>query len=129
MVKASWEDLLARTPEPHVLVAVLPGSPETESIFNAQPAQRLMVRLIRQLRTHGEFAVTVSRQTGRREILCAFVDSSDAALVAKAANASMSGRARYSFVLDDQAEQNLLKIAGPPEAHRPRSLPSDRWHR
>jgi hypothetical protein len=127
MVKAPWDDLLTRIPEPHVLVAVLPDSSETETIFNAQSAQRLMVRLIRKLRTHGEFAVTVSRQTGQREILCAFGDSSDAAMVAKAASASISGRARYSFVLDGSAERKLLKIAGPPEPHRPRATPRDRW--
>ena len=43
----------------------------------------------------------VSRQSGQREILCAFGDGSDAALVAKAAGASMSDRARYSFMLDE----------------------------
>ena len=80
-LKATWNDLLARFPEPHVLVAVLPNSSEKESIFNAQSAQRLMVRLIRKLPTHGEFAVTISRQSGQREILCAFADSSDAALL------------------------------------------------
>ena len=69
----------------------------------------------------------VSRQSGQREILCAFGDSSDAALIAKAANASKSDRARYSFVLDESAERNLLKIAGPPEPHRPRATASDRW--
>ena len=127
MVKATWNDLLARFPEPHVLVAVLPGSSEKESIVNAQSAQRLLVRLIRKLPTHGEFAVMVSRQSGQCEILCAFGDSSDAALVAKAASASKSDRARYSFVLDGSVERNLLKIAGPPEPHRPRATSYDRW--
>ena len=86
-----------------------------------------MVRLIRNLPTHGEFAVMVSRQSGQREILCAFGDNSDAALVAKAASASRSDRARYSFVLDKLAEQKLFKIAGPPEPHRPRATAYDRW--
>ena len=125
-MKASWNDLMARFPEPHVLVAVLPGSSEKESIVNAQSAQRLLVRLIRKLPTHGEFAVTVSRQSEQREILCAFGDGSDAALVAKAANASKSDRLRYSFMLDGSAELKILKIAGPPEKHRPRAT-SDRW--
>jgi hypothetical protein len=127
MLKATWNGLLARFPEPHVLVAVLPDSSEAESIFNAQSAQRLMVRLIRNLPTRGEFAVMVSRQSGQREILCAFGDSSDAALVAKAARASRSDRARYSFVLNESAEQKLLKIAGPPEPHRPRATAYDHW--
>ena len=126
-MKATWNDLLARFPDPYVLVAVLPDSSEMESIFNAHSAQRLMVRLIRNLPTHGEFAVMVSRQSGQREILCAFGDGSDAALVAKAACASMSDRARYSFVLDESAERNLLKIAGPPEPHRPRATSYNRW--
>ena len=127
MLKATWNDLLARFPEPHVLVAVLPGSSEKESIVNAQSAQRLMVRLIRKLPAHGEFAVMVSRQSGQREILCAFGYGSDAALVAKAAGASMSDRVRYSFMLDSSAERKLLKIAGPPEPHRPRATAYDRW--
>jgi hypothetical protein len=127
MLKATWNDLLARFPEPHVLVAVLPDSSEAESIFNAQSAQRLMVRLIRNLPIHGEFAVMVSRQSGQCEILCAFGNGSDVALVANAAGAAMSDRARYSFVLDESAERNLLKIAGPPEPHRPRATAYDRW--
>jgi hypothetical protein len=127
MVKATWNDLLARFPEPYLLVAVLPDSSEKESIFNAQSAQRLLVRLIKKLPTHGEFAVMVSRQSGQREILCAFGDSSDGAVVAKAANASKFDRARYSFVLDESAERKLVKIAGPPEPHRPRATASDRW--
>ena len=121
MVKAPWDDLLARIPEPHVLVAVLPNSSEEDSIFDAHSAQRLMVRLIKKLLTHGEFAVTVSRQTGQRQILCAFGDGSDAARVAKAASASKSADARYSFVLDAAAERKLLKIAGPPQQYRPRA--------
>ena len=72
MAKAPWDDLLARIPEPHVLVAVLQDSSQKESIVSAQSAQRLMLRLIKKLRLHGEFAVRVSRQSGQREILCAF---------------------------------------------------------
>ena len=82
-------------------------------------ALRLLVRLIKKLPTHGDFAVTSSRQSGQREILCAFADSSDAALVAKAASASMSDRARYSFVLDEAAEQssqNCWPARTPPAA-------------
>ena len=126
-LKATWNDLLARFPEPHVLVAVLPDSSEHESIFNAQSAQRLLVRLIKKLPTHGDFAVTISRQSGQREILCAFADSSDAAVVARAASALLSHGPRYSFVLDEAAECNLLRIAGPPEPHRARATASDRW--
>jgi hypothetical protein len=127
MTKATWSDLLARFPEPHVLVAVLPDSSETESIFNAQSAQRLMLRLIRKLSTKADFAVTVSRQSGQREILCAFADSSDARWFASIANASVSDCARYSFLLDGSAAQKLLKIAGPPQPHRPRATAYDRW--
>jgi hypothetical protein len=128
MVRATWNDLLARFPEPQFLVAILPDSSEEESIFNAQSAQRLMVRLIRKLPVHGEFAVTVSRQSGQREIMCAFGDSSDVALVAKVTNASVSCGARRSFVLDGSTERKLSEIAGPPEKHRqPRTTPYDRW--
>jgi hypothetical protein len=127
MVKAVWNDLLARFPEPHLLVAVLPDSSEKESIFSAQSAQQLMVRLIRKLSTKADFAVTVSRQSGQREILCAFADGSDARLFASITNASVSDCARYPFLLDGSAERKLLKIAGPPEQFRPRATASDRW--
>jgi hypothetical protein len=126
-MKASWNDFMARFPEPDVLVAVLPSSSEKESIASALSAQRLLVRLIRKLPTNGEFAVRVSRQSGKREIMCAFGDSSDAALAADVTGASMLDGARYSFVLDGSAERKLLKIAGPPEPHRPRVTWSDRW--
>ena len=54
MVKAPWDDLLVRFPEPHVLVAILPDSSEKESIVNAQSALRLLVQLIRKLPTQAE---------------------------------------------------------------------------
>jgi hypothetical protein len=130
MAKVGWNDLLARCPNATLLIAVLPDSSEDERLFNAQSAQRLLLRLIRKLPIHGEFAATISRQNGKREILCAFRDSSDAAVaakIAKAAKAPTSDRARYSFVLDERAEQNLTKIAGPPESRRqPRMTPYDR---
>ena len=72
MTKAPWDDLLARFPEPYLLVAVLPDLSKKESIDNAQSAHRLLVRLIKNLPTQGEFAVMVSRQSGKREIMCAF---------------------------------------------------------
>lgn len=121
MTKTGWTDLLARCPEPHILLAALPDLSEEDSVSSAQSAQRLLVRLIKKLPTLGDFAVTVSRQSGKREILCAFGDSNDAEIVAraiKAAKAPMSARARYSFVLDEEAERSLTKIAGPPEPHR-----------
>ena len=124
-MKATWTDLLARFPEPHLLVAVLPDSSEKESLFSAQSAHRLLVRLIQKLPTQVEFAVTVSRQSGQREIVCAFGDGSDAALVAKVTSAAIASSARHSFVLDGSAERNLLKIAGPPEPHRPRTTSYD----
>ena len=85
------------------------------------------MRLIQKLPTRGEFAVTVSRQSGQREIVCAFGDGSDAALIAKVTKAAIAGKARHSFVLDGLAERKLIKIAGPPEPYRPRATPSDRW--
>jgi hypothetical protein len=128
MAKAAWDDLLARFQQPHLLVAVLPGSTEKDMLFNAHSAQRLLVRLIRKLSTKADFAVTVSRQSGQTEILCAFGDSSDATLFANLTKASVSGCARYSFLLDQSAERRLIKMAGPPEPHRrPRLTSYERW--
>ena len=61
MAKSGWCDLLARFPEPHIVVAALPDLTGEEGVSNAQSAQRLLVRLVRKLPTTGEFAVTVSR--------------------------------------------------------------------
>ena len=131
MAKSGWCDLLARFPEPHIVVAALPDLTGEESVSNAQSAQRLLVRLIRKLPTAGAFAVTVSRQSGKREVLCAFEESDDADIVAKAAKATkapVSARARYSFVLDEKAERRLSAIAGPAEPHRrPRTTPHEGW--
>ena len=109
MVKATWNDLLAHVPEPHFLIAVIPDSSEKETLFSAQSAHRLLVRLIQKLPTQGEFAVTVSRQSGRREIVCAFGDGSDAALVAKVTQAAIAGNAHHSFVLDVRQSEGLSK--------------------
>jgi hypothetical protein len=79
-----------------------------------------VVRLIRRMPTRGDFALSVSRQSGRREIICAFGDKSDAALLAKVTDASVSDNARHSFILDEPAELKLLKLAGSGERYRPR---------
>jgi hypothetical protein len=51
MMKAPWDDLLARFPESHLLVAVFPDLSNKESIDNAQSAYRLLVRRIKKLPT------------------------------------------------------------------------------
>lgn len=129
MAKTDWNELLTRCRTPHLLVAVLPGSSERERLFNAQSAVRLLVRLIRKLPTKDEFAVTVSRQSEQREIVCAFRDGADAAMVANVANASKSGSARYFFVLDETAEEALINVAGQPQINRhSRTTPYERWN-
>jgi len=115
--KVGWDDLVARFPEPYLVVAQLPDSSDEEALSDAQSAQKLMERLIRKLPTQGVFAVKVSRQTGQRQIVCAFGDGSDAASVANITRASISGRTSF-FVLDESAEQELSKIAGPGATHR-----------
>ncbi len=115
--KAGWDDLVAHFPEPYLVVAQLPDSSEEAALVSAQSAQKLMVRLIRKLPTQGVFAVRVSRQSGQRRIVCAFGDSSDAALVANVTKAASSDRTSV-FVLDETAEQELFKIAGPGATHR-----------
>jgi len=128
MAKAGWDDLLARVPEPHLLVAILPDSASEDTLLNAHSAQRLLVRLIRNLPTQGEFAVTVSRRGGQREILCAFGNGADARLFANITNASATAGARYSysFLLDESAERKLFELAGPPRPHR-RVRSDQRW--
>jgi len=118
MSKTGWGDLISRFPEPHIVVAVLPDVAEKATLSNAQSAHRLLVRLIRKVTTKRDFAVTVSRQSGEREVLCAFADGSDARLFANITNASVVGGARYSFLLDESAEEKLAEIAGPPQPYR-----------
>jgi hypothetical protein len=117
MGRTPWNDFLARVTKPYVVTAVLPSASEDAGTLNALPEQRLLLRLIRKP-ARGDFAVTVSRHSGKREILCAFADSSDAALIAKAAHAHVSPEGICAFILDEPTWRKLMKIAGPPERHR-----------
>ena len=128
MAKAAWNELLASHPKPHIVVAQLPGFSEEERLSSALSAVRLLIRLIRKLPTKGSFAVAISRQSGQREVVCAFGDSSDADLMAKITGASAANDrrgARPVFTLDHAAEQELNKIAGQPPK---RSNPRTTWH-
>ena len=118
MAKALWNDLQTRVRQPYLVAAVLSQSSDSETLLSAHSSQRLLARLIRKLPPKADFALTVSRQTRQREILCAFADASDARLFANITNASVVGSASYSFLLDESTEENLLQIAGPPEPHR-----------
>jgi len=115
--KAGWDDLVAQFPDPYLVVAQIPDSSEDDVLLNAHSARKLMVRLIRKLPTQGMFAVNISRESGQRRIICAFADSSDVALVANVTKASSSDRTSF-FVLDETAERELFKIAGPGATHR-----------
>lgn len=125
MAKTTWGDLLARFPNAPLVIAVLPDSSEGKTLSDAHPAQRLLVRLIRKVSPQADFAVTVSRQNSQREVQCAFEDGSDARLFANITNASVFGRGRYSFALDELAEERLAQIAGPPQPHRKMRTTSD----
>ena len=127
MAKVAWNELLAHHPEPHLVVAQLPGSSEEERLSNAHSAMRLLARLIRKLEIKGSFAVAISRQSGGRKVMCAFGDRSDADLMVKITGASVADEprgARAVFTLDHAAEQDLTKIAGLPPKRRPRTT----WH-
>ena len=133
MPKALWSDLLARSPGPHLLAAVLPDATKEQSLSNGQSAQRLMMRLLNKLRLRGDYAVTISRRNKQREILCAFTDADDVSNVARTIGASEAinregSAGRYTFALDTATELKLVTLAGPPEAHRsPRTTPYQRW--
>jgi hypothetical protein len=128
MSKTTWSELLARFPTPYLVVASLPDEMHT----SAHPAQQLLVRLLKELPTQGDYAVTISRRNGRQEILCGFSASCDATSLARATDASTAGQPDaagvHSFVFDGSAAKKLLTIAGPGEKHRhPGATALDRW--
>ena len=128
MSKTTWSELLARFPTPYLVVASLPDEMQTSS---AHPAQQLLVRLLKNLPTQGDYAVTISRRNGQQEILCGFSASSDATLLARTTDASAASypdaAGVHSFVFDGSTAKKLLTIAGPGEKHRPRGAALDRW--
>ena len=67
MAKGAWNELLARHPEPHLVVAILPDSSDEGRLSNALSAVRLLVRLIRKLPIQGSSAVAISRQSRQRK--------------------------------------------------------------
>jgi hypothetical protein len=123
MPKVSWNDLLARDGDAHVIVAKLPDESDEETLRNGRAPQQLLERLFRKLPMRGEYALAVSRRTGQRAILCAFRDASDAAEAAKATDAHVAVNhqgqpAQYHLLLDGLAEQKISLMAGPPERRR-----------
>ena len=84
MPKLIWHDLIESFPEAHLVVAVLPDRSGEESIENGQATQQLLIRFLKKLPIQGDYAVTILRHDGRREIVCAFRDLADAEQVARA---------------------------------------------
>jgi hypothetical protein len=94
----------------------------------------LVRRLLKKLPLTGRHALTISRAQAGHEILCAFENAVDAEQAARAFNAtSVEPRAgwanQHTFLLDDEAEDRILKVAGPGQsrwARAQRKLTSDR---
>src|SRR5690348_2094008 len=123
MPKVSWSEMLSHGDAAHIVAAILPDEPKEEKVSNALASLQLLERLFRKMPVRGEYALTVSRRTGQRAILCAFRDAADAAEAAKVTDASagviQQGRARqHHFLLDGEAEQKISLIAGPPAKRR-----------
>jgi hypothetical protein len=123
MPKTTWKDLLTRSSDGHLLVASLPDSSNEEKLLSARAAQQLLERLFKKLPMRGDYAVTVSRSYGQREIVCAFGSAADAREAVRATEASSAAprqgwASQAHFLLDETAEARITKIAGPPTTRR-----------
>jgi hypothetical protein len=121
MPKVSWSDFLACCREPYLLVVSCPSAAQEQTLHNARAAQQLLERLLGKLALGGDYSVTVSRQDGPRQIVCAFREAGDAnraARVTKAREGSQHLEKHRFFSLNEAAERRLKKIAGPPAVRR-----------
>ena len=128
MPKVTWNDLIESFPEAHLVVAVLPDRSGEESIANGQAAQQLLIRFLKKLPIQGNYAVTILRHDGRREIVCAFRDLADAEQAARAVGASSKHKhgaaSEYRILLRPAVEQRIWSVAGPPTTHKLPRKPS-----
>jgi hypothetical protein len=92
-------------------VASLPDDSTEQQVTSAHPLQMLVRRLLKMLPVTGRYALTISRSQGRREIMCAFENAVDA----------LAGwSSQHTFLLDEKAEERILKTAGPGSPRRSR---------
>ena len=128
MPKVLWYDLIERFPEANLVVAVLPDRSGEKAISNGQEAQQLLIRFLKKLRIQGEYAVTILRHEGRREVVCAFRDPVDAVQVAGAigvsANYKQGAAIEYRILMRPSVEQRIWSVAGPPATHKVPRKPS-----
>ena len=123
MPRVQWSELVAPTSSLHLLVASLPDVSAKQQIASALTLQMLVRRLLKMLPLTGRYALTISRSQGRREIMCAFENALDADQAAKAVDATLveplSGwSSQHAFLLDEKAEERILRTAGPGSPRR-----------
>jgi hypothetical protein len=123
MPRVQWSELVGPTSSLDLLVASLPVDAAADRMTSALTLQMLVRRLLKKLPLTGRYALTISRARGGREILCAFENAVDAEHAARAFNAtSVEPRAgwtnQYTFLLDETAEERVLKVAGPGQPRR-----------
>lgn len=126
MPRVQWSDLVPPTSSSlHLLVASVPDARSGDGLANVRSLQMLVRRLLKQLPLTARYALTISRAQSRHEIMCAFENRTDADLAAKACDAAPVGprtgwASQHTFMLDEEAEERVLKIAGHGEPPRPR---------
>ena len=123
MLRIQWSELVGPTSSLHLVVASLPVVSADDRTTSMLPHQMLVRRLLKTLPLTGRYAVTICRAHGGQEILCAFEKAVDAQHAARAFDATLveprvGWTNEYTFLLDETAEERVLKVAGPGEPRR-----------
>ncbi len=121
MARIKWSDLPSRA-STHCVVMRLAGE-----IFSGKQTLDLMARYMRLLHSDWTYALTISRESGEREIWCGFGHSCDAVAFAKAINAKSEpsdGWATKRVLTADDAYFVLIQAAAPPP-DRKRAKPAE----
>lgn len=126
MPRVQWSELVPPTSSSlHLLVASVPDARAGDGVATARSLQMMVRRLLKKLPLTGRYALTISRAQSTHEIMCAFESRMDAHLAARVSAAApveprRGWASQHTFVLDEEAEVRVLKIAGHGAPSRPR---------
>ena len=125
MPKVSWSTFTDRHPAAHLVVAVLPivGSRKVAAP-RAKSFRAKLGHFLGRLGLDGDYATTIDRPNGHREIHAGFEKRVDADRLARAVQATTTGRyqgwaSQRLFVLDDPTRTT---IEADPAAHEMRAI-------